>query len=178
MIINSTQCVRWGIMMWIAAKRAFIHIMESFAFPPATITQTTVLRLIATLLTDAKIIVRLYLKIVLIPSLIQIISPNKWWMLNFIMSKIDQCLSRHACLTTWTVKHQISTKTFDEYPYSRKNAWKKIQNQDEWKFWKKKLRWVLHFLAHGDKLFEGKKRYIAVQFFLTGFLNIPNYYYT
>lgn len=49
-------------MVRIAAKRAIIHIMESDAVPPAIITQTTVLRLTAILPTDAKIIVRVYLK--------------------------------------------------------------------------------------------------------------------
>lgn len=67
MIINSTQSVHRGFIVRIAAKRAIIHIMESDAVPPAIITQTTVLRLTAILPTDAKIIVRVYLKSVLIP---------------------------------------------------------------------------------------------------------------
>lgn len=67
MIINSTQSDRRGFIVRIAAKRAIIHIMESDAFPPAIITQTTVLRLTAIQPTDAKIIVRVYLKSVFIP---------------------------------------------------------------------------------------------------------------
>lgn len=54
-------------------------------------------------------------------------------MLSFIMSEIDQCLSRYACLTTLTVKQQVYVKTVDELMYTRKNIRTNTQNQDEWK---------------------------------------------
>lgn len=132
MKINSTQCVRWVIMVKIAAYRACIHITDCYAVPPAMITQTTVLRLTAILPTDAKTMVRFFLKNCTLTIIGVKNNPNKCWMLSFIMSEIDQCLSRHSCLTTLTVKQQIYIKTVDELLYIRKNTGTNTQNQDEW----------------------------------------------